>query len=78
MADYNTTDFYATAVLIAMKFEVKEVTTEGTGNKIKRFHFEDTPALRETLMKYMNGTLTGSLREFRNAIDSVKDLVHGG
>ena len=74
--EYATTDFYTTAVLIAQKFEVQSITTEGPAGKVKKFHFADTPALREAIMKYMNGTLTGNLREFRNAIETVKDMVH--
>ena len=73
---YATTDFYTTAVLIAQKFEVKEITTEGPGNRVKRFHFEDSKELKEVIMKYMNNTLNGNLREFRNAIETVKDMVH--
>ena len=73
---YSTTDFYTTAILISQKFEVKEVTNEGPGSRVKRFHFDDSKELRETIMKYMNGALLGNLREFRNAIESTKDLVH--
>jgi predicted secreted protein len=75
---YKTTDFYTTAVLISQKFEVKEISTQGPNDKVKKFHFEDTPELREIIMKYMNGTLEGNLREFRNAIETVKDAVHSG
>lgn len=74
---YSTTDFYTTAVLIAMDFEVLEVTKEGPGNRVKRFHFEDTPELRNVIKQYMNGKLQGSFREFKNSIEVVKDLVHG-
>jgi hypothetical protein len=73
---YNTTDFYTTAILITKKFEIVSVTSSGPGNKVKRFYFTDVPELREIIMKYMNGTLDGNLREFRNAIETVKDLVH--
>ncbi len=75
---YGTTDFYTTAVLISQKFEVKKITREGPDKRVKRFHFEDTPELRDTIMKYMNGALTGDLRNFRNSIENVKDLVHSG
>ena len=74
--NYSTTDFYTTAVLISKKFLVKEVSVEGTSRKVKRFHFEDTPLLRDTILQYMNRTLDGNLREFRDAIETVKDLVH--
>lgn len=74
---YSTTDFYTTAVLIAMDFEVLEVTKEGPGNRVKRFHFEDTPELRDAIKQYLNGKLTGSYRKFKNSIESVKDMVHG-
>jgi len=75
---YSTTDFYTTAILIAQKFEVKQITTEGPNKKVKRFHFEDSKELKEIIMKYMNNSLVGNLREFRNAIETVKDMVHSG
>jgi hypothetical protein len=75
---YSTTDFYTTAVLIAQKFEVKQITTEGPGNRVKRFHFDDSAELKAVIMKYMNNTLSGNIREFRNAIETVKDMVHSG
>ena len=73
---YTTTDFYTTAILIAMKFPVLTVTKEGKDNRVKRFHFEESQELENTVLAYMNGTLEGSLREFRNAIETVKDMVH--
>lgn len=73
---YTTTDFYTTAVLIATKHPVLEVTKEGPANRVKRFHFNKSDELDKTVLAYMNGTLEGSLREFRNAIECVKDLVH--
>lgn len=75
---YGTTDFYTTAVLIAHEFELKHIRSEGPGNKVKRFFFEDTQELRDVVMKYMNSQLEGNLRRFRNAIDTVKDMVHSG
>ena len=76
--EYSTTDFYTTAVLIATDFEVLRITKEGVNNKVKRFHFEDTVELHKTIKNYLNGKLEGSLRNFKNAIESVKDMVHGG
>jgi hypothetical protein len=76
--NYSTTDFYTTAILVATKFEVVKITTEGPGNKVKRFHFEDTPELRQTIKDYLNGKLTGDFRTFKNSIETVKDMVHGG
>jgi hypothetical protein len=73
---YSTTDFYTTAVLISKKFLVKSVTVEGTNRKVKRFHFDDTPELRQVILEYTNRVLEGNLREFRDAIETVKDLVH--
>jgi len=75
---YTTTDFYTTAVLVLKKFEVLEIRAEGKNDKVKRFVFNDTPELRETILSYMNGTVTDNLREFRNAIETVKDMVHSG
>lgn len=74
---YSTTDFYITAVLIAMDFEVISVTKEGPGDRVKRFHFTDTEELRDTIKQYLNGKLNGSLRGFKNAIEVTKDLIHG-
>lgn len=73
---YTTTDFYTTAVLISKKFLVKKITTEGPGKKVKRFHFDDSPELRQIVLDYMNRSLTGNIREFRDAIETVKDMVH--
>ena len=73
---YATTDFYVTAMLIATKHSVEEMSAEGNGGKTKRFHFVDSPELRKTIMKYMNGTLEGNLRDFRNAIEVTKDMCH--
>ena len=75
---YSTTDFYTTAVLIAKKFEVENITTEGPGGKVKRLHFADTEELRTTILSYMNRKLDGNLRDFRDAIETVKDMVHSG
>jgi len=75
---YTTTDFYTTAVLVLKKFEVLEIRAEGKNDKVKRFVFTDTPELRETILSYMNGTVVDNLREFRNAIETVKDMVHSG
>ena len=78
MDSYSTTDFYTTAVLIANKFKVLEVTKEGPGNKVKRFHFEDNKELRQTILAYMNRQLVGNVRDFRDGIETVKDMVHSG
>lgn len=73
---YTTTDFYTTAVLIHQGFEILEVTSHGPDGRVKRFHFEDTPKLREVIMAYMNGKLEGNIRDFRNSVETVKDLLH--
>jgi len=75
---YTTTDFYTTAVLVLKKFEVLEIRAQGPNGKVKRFIFEDTQELRDTILSYMNGSMEGNLREFRNAIETVKDMVHSG
>lgn len=75
-AKYSTTDFYTTAVLISQNFEVTEITREGPNQKVKRFHFNDSDTLREVIRKYVNGQLHGDLRNFKNSIESVKDMVH--
>jgi hypothetical protein len=76
--DYSTTDFYTTAVLIFSGFEVTHVTSHGPREEVKRFHFQDSPELQSVIMLYMNGKLEGNIRAFRNAIDTVKDMVHAG
>jgi hypothetical protein len=73
---YSTTDFYTTAVLITCGFKIKEVTSEGPEKRVKRFSFEDSTQLRDTVLAYTNGVLTGNLRGMRNSIEIVKDLVH--
>ena len=73
---YSTTDFYTTAVLISQSFPVVEVTKEGHGGKVKRFHFKKTPEVQKVVMDYINGKLEGNIRNFRNAIETVKDMVY--
>lgn len=75
---YSTTDFYITAVLIALGFEVENISKEGPSDRVKRFHFENSEELNKTILKYMNGTLEGNLKGFKQAIESVKDMVHSG
>jgi len=75
---YTTTDFYTTAVLVLKKFEVLEITSEGPTNRVKRFVFEDNDELRTTILSDTNGTMDGNLRDFRNGIECVKDMVHSG
>ena len=75
---YNTTDFYITAVLISSDFDVQNITKEGPDDRVKRFHFEESTELRNTILKYMNGSLDGNLKKFKQAIETVKDMVHSG
>lgn len=70
---YNTTDLYMTAVLISGRYHIKEVTLEGN---TRRFHFTDSPELRDRIMKYRNKDLPGDLREFVNSIETVKEILH--
>lgn len=74
---YSTTDFYTTAVLIAKEFEVVDITREGPANRVKRFWFDDTDELRNTIKDWLNGKVEGNYRVLKNAIESVKDAVHG-
>ena len=76
--DYNTTDFYTVAVLILKKFQVKKITKEGPEGRVKRFWFDDSEELQETILSYMNRNLEGNVRDFRDAIETVKDMVHSG
>lgn len=78
---YTTTDFYTAALLISLGYEIQEVTREGKPDKdgkgrTRRFHFEDSPELQKDIMSYMNNKKQGLLRDFRDAIETVKDLVH--
>ncbi len=75
---YTTTDLYTTAVLISKKFPIINVSVEGPNKKVKRFHFLDTPELKAVVLEYMNRSLQGNIREFRDAIETVKDVVHSG
>lgn len=75
---YSTTDFYITAVLIALKFEVESISKEGPNDRVKRFHFANSDELDLVILRYMNGTLEGNLKEFKQAIETVKDMVHSG
>lgn len=74
--EYSTTDFYTTAVLISQKFQVLYVSKKGTTGKVKCFHFDNTPLVQKAIMNYINGNLEGNIKEFRNALETVKDMVH--
>lgn len=73
---YSTTDFYTTAMLISQNFEVMNVTKEGSEGKVKRFHFKKTEEVDDVILRYVNGNLEGSIRDFKNAIECVKDMVY--
>lgn len=80
--EYTTTDFYTAALLISQKYEVLRVSREGprfdsnNQGKTRRFHFEDSPELQKDIMDFMNNKKTGSLRDYRDAIEITKDLIH--
>lgn len=78
---YTTTDFYTAALLICLGYEVRSVTREGKPDKdgqgkTRRFHFPNSEQLQQDRMAYMNNKKEGLLRDFRDAIETVKDLVH--
>ena len=73
---FSTKDFYITAVLLTKGFEIKSIDTEGFNKKIKRFAFDDTPELQEVVRMYTNARLEGNLKDFKNAIETVKELCH--
>ena len=75
-SQYSTTDFYTTAMLISQNFTVLHVTKEGPNGKVKRFYFDKTPEVKEVVMSYVNGKLNGNVRDFKNAIETVKDMVY--
>lgn len=79
--NFSTTDFYTIAILLYTEYEMLEITHEGPKGKdkqgrVKRFHFEDSPELRETIRLYINSKIDGNLRKFCNAIETVKNMVH--
>lgn len=79
-AEYITTDINITAVLKSQGFKIVKITPSGrTSNKgsIKQFHFESSESLTDTKMKYIHGDLTGNLRDFTNAMESVRELIYG-
>jgi len=78
---YTTTDFYTAALLICLGYEIEQVTREGSKDKdgegrTRRFHFKDSDELRNDILAYMNNKKEGLLRDYRDAIETVKDLVH--
>lgn len=79
---FTTTDFYTAALLVYCEYEILEVTREGPPDKrdnlgkTRRFHFEPSDQLNEDIMNYRNGKKEGNLKKFKEAIETVKDLVH--
>jgi len=73
---YITGDLYTTAVLLLKGFDIQEVSSHGPEGRIKKFHFNDCPELQQVLMDYMNGKVEGNIRDFRNKVENVKDLIH--
>jgi hypothetical protein len=73
---FGTTDFYTSALLICLGYDIIKITSEGQGGRVKKFHFEDSEKLRADILDYMNRKKTGNLRDFRDAIERIKDLVH--
>ena len=72
---FGTTDFYTSALLICLGYEIRKITSENFG-KLKKFHFEDSEELQNDILAYMNRKQVGNLRDFRDAIERVKDLIH--
>ena len=72
--EYLTTDFYTAAVLIAQGFEL--LRTSNSTPKVKTFHFKRTPELAAVQHQYLTGSLSGNIRQFKNAIETVKDILH--
>lgn len=71
---YGTTDLYTAAVLMSCGHKVVEVIN--ADSKTKRFHFQDSPALHIARMSYLNGTLEGNIKNFKNAIEAIKDMIY--
>lgn len=70
--EYTTTDLYTVAVLVSQGYPIEEVR----GDSRKKFVFKDNEQLRTCIRDFMNGALKGDLRNFKNAIETVKDLLH--
>ena len=70
---FSTSDLYTSAVLLCLDHRITDITAEG---KIKTFHFENTEELNRDVFDYVNGKKLGNLRDFRDAIERVKDLIH--
>ena len=80
MSEYVTTDFNITAALKSQGFKVIKTSPSdrvSSKGRIKQFHFENSEALKKAKMLYINGDLVGNLRDFTNAIESVKELIYG-
>jgi hypothetical protein len=72
---FGTTDFYTICVLLATGSKVDKIATEGERGQIKRFFFENTESLQDTLLKHSNGTLSLPSLDLINAIDNVKRML---
>jgi hypothetical protein len=72
---FSTTDLYSICVLKAAGFKWLSIVDEVNRRNIKRFHFEDTEELRETLDQHSNGELLLSTLDLINAIENVKRIV---
>lgn len=79
---YSTTDFYTAALLICCDYDVQKVTRENGGGeedprgRVCRFWFSESPELRQDILSFTNGKKDGSLKKFKEAIETVKDLIH--
>ena len=79
---FTTTDFYTAVLLVFCEYEILEVTREGKPDsrdglgKTRRFHFDACDQLQQNIMDFRNGKIEGSLRKFKEAVETVKQLVH--
>ena len=73
---YTTTDFYTAAVLISQGFNIVDTTLLDSNIKTKVFHFENTRLLQEIRKSYIDGKLVGNIRQFKNAVEEIKDRLH--
>jgi hypothetical protein len=80
--EFTTTDFYTAALLVHSEYEIRGVTREGPEDKrdglgkTRRFHFTNSEELSREILDFRNGKKTGSLKKFKEAIETIKDLVH--
>lgn len=73
--EFKTTDFYTIAVLYAYGFSIRDIKGVCRGNHMKAVVFEDSPELKETLLRHHNGELEVNTKVLISAIEHVKGMI---